>query len=1169
MFILPKEASFMPWRNSVYNEVDRIHTARGGDGLHYLPEKANANGNPLLLIGLGGTGLRIVKEAAAQMSRYFEPSPMPFPGTNEMLPAKTRILAIDTDEIGLRDSSLRPAEYCSIGCRNIADILTGERRQELPDYILDWLNPELLPNVPHTISGALAIRQLGRLSFFIKIAQAANAIRTALGQLGNHQPAYIYVVIAAGSTGGTGSALFLDTAFLVRHIAAELGVRVYIAGLLTLPDVHCCVSPESATALKANGYACLKELDYWMGAADDEPYQQRYSPSLAISVSDRPFDDCYLAGGPNFFSDRLDLNHLCRTAAECILNMHCFVQRASMSGYLSWRGSIKAHLQHAQLPADACKCYTAVGVCCAQLPLDKLLMAEGALLFREAGKARDAANACSLPDEQEYGLFVQQIVDGCADELLDAIPDPVAAFPTFQEIRSSASCAPHDPSIDPAIASYYAEMQKRAEGPHAQAAIERCVRQLSERLTAMFADPAKGPFYTGRFIGSAEAHEHGLTAVLQVLLSSAHIQRTNAMQTHHNAAEKAREDYETLKTSLFASLKRSTFSRYANNCRDAHHAMLEYHRQSFLCCLMEKLLEKANELYSQVIQPLCFALTELIKAFGEMEGLPVQPDPSPFCINAVDPQLIIQRLEETQTSPQQLDCLLETLYTDMIRPCDGVIAGQWLVRDAQGRTDRFAHFRDHLERILSDFFLPFNSQTLTSFWQLQYPNALLPNGSVSLSAIVPQLLSTMQSLAEPLFIPNPIFPFRNNPAVLCSNFVAVPPYMAGHGSLGNQPVSATDLPERLFILNAVDGVSLYHYDMLHSCEQAYLQTVLKGMFPGCHLWENRINWKALPNPMPRGVRPHGYHNPVQQAADEAFLSRIDALIKDGWISFDTVALMIRLYSNTQLTRELAQTLLDKLNAGAIPDHMAQIHYEQVLESRCLTGLFLRQSALNHYRSLERVEDPFRSLAEDMLMRMPAKIASLEKDAEELAELVRAIQKCSQKADEKHLLLQMAPRMADLFAFGILTRPTPMLVSYSMDDAPPQTVYNSIKDNAKYTARYHAIYTRLVCIAAKLVDMEDPSHEEHDKLLQLKTLEERLANDLKDGAMELSAGRLAAFTANAQPLKTELASVHNAVQLASPAALRMTTDDKWLYLDFLREMMDALDARATAFGMMLT
>ena len=174
----------------------------------------------------------------------------------------------------------------------------------------------------------------------------------------------------------------------------------------------------------------------------------------------------------------------------------------------------------------------------------------------------------------------------------------------------------------------------------------------------------------------------------------------------------------------------------------------------------------------------------------------------------------------------------------------------------------------------------------------------------------------------------------------------------------------------------------------------------------------------------------------------------------------------------------------------------------------------------------------------------------------------------QPPNGENTLLSYAPLLADLFAFGILTRPTPMHVNCTMDGAPPQTIYNSMRDNPKYAVHFHPAYASEMCLAAKLKDLEDPGHGEHDKLLQLKTLEKRLTRAMEGSALELPASLQNAFTANAQALKSRLVAKHTAILLASPMSLNMTPCDKQLCLNFLQDMMDTLDARALAFGMML-
>ncbi|MBR6571919.1 MAG: hypothetical protein IKK75_15840, partial [Clostridia bacterium] len=359
-----------------------------------------------------------------------------------------------------------------------------------------------------------------------------------------------------------------------------------------------------------------------------------------------------------------------------------------------------------------------------------------------------------------------------------------------------------------------------------------------------------------------------------------------------------------------------------------------------------------------------------------------------------------------------------------------------------------------------------------------------------------------------------------------------------------------------------------HYGALQNCEADYVQYALQGSHPGSHLWENEINWKHLPNPLPRAARPEGYNNAVQLSADQDMIKRIDALMKAGKITVDNINNKLNLTFNTKLTLDRAAELLPQVEKEAVTVDAAKAAYAQVLETREAKSMTIEASILTSYGTKYAGQDPAKQLIYDMMMQRPAMIEAMEKDLADLDKLEKTINAYEGKGNALAYLMDMAPRMADLFAFGILTRPTPMHVNYTADGVT-QTVYNTMKDNAKYAVKYHATYASEVCIASKLLDMQDPSHEEYGKYVQLKTLEDGLAEDLEGSIMELLTIRLNAFSANAQALKTKLDTAANAVLLSSPTALKMTPADKELCLNFLKAMNAALQARAMGFGIMLS
>lgn len=114
---------------------------------------------------------------------------------------------------------------------------------------------------------------------------------------------YEVYIIGSGS-GGTGSGTFLELPALVHHALGANPHHIY--GILYLPDTLTGLDPDHQAELMANGYATLKELNYfqgmWMRPGYDEvwTYNDPANPELTIRAtgSNGLFDIAYLIGSP-------------------------------------------------------------------------------------------------------------------------------------------------------------------------------------------------------------------------------------------------------------------------------------------------------------------------------------------------------------------------------------------------------------------------------------------------------------------------------------------------------------------------------------------------------------------------------------------------------------------------------------------------------------------------------------------------------------------------------------------------------------------------------------------------------------------------------------------------------------------------------------------------------
>ena len=115
-----------------------------------------------------------------------------------------------------------------------------------------------------------------------------------------------YQVYVIGSVcGGTCSGSFLELPALIR---TAINNRVKVHAMMYLPDTLATLDPANAAQLRANGYASLKELNYFMGMSMRPEYSESWSynnpasPSLTFrstAVKEEFIDIPYLIGTTN------------------------------------------------------------------------------------------------------------------------------------------------------------------------------------------------------------------------------------------------------------------------------------------------------------------------------------------------------------------------------------------------------------------------------------------------------------------------------------------------------------------------------------------------------------------------------------------------------------------------------------------------------------------------------------------------------------------------------------------------------------------------------------------------------------------------------------------------------------------------------------------------------
>jgi hypothetical protein len=296
--------------------------------VHSPPPPGDLRVRPTLVIGLGGTGHRVVAwiKALAQQSW----------GT-ERLANLVKFLVFDTAQESLaityggRPVSLEVgAEFVDIGQTPVAKIKRNLERQAAIRERLGGVMASLPPAVLR--NGAKQLRPLGLLAFLWRYAEVEERLRNAIWELAGRQRAEgrqgINVFIINSLVGGTGSSTFLDVAHLVRDLFDGLGTLAdfcYITGVGVLPRAfHGIHGPN----LVPNAVASLKELNHCMMHGG---FSARYPNGRAITTAQPPFNIYYLVDGVDEQGHTWHgLDEVCRLAAEAI-----FLQMGSQVGQKS------------------------------------------------------------------------------------------------------------------------------------------------------------------------------------------------------------------------------------------------------------------------------------------------------------------------------------------------------------------------------------------------------------------------------------------------------------------------------------------------------------------------------------------------------------------------------------------------------------------------------------------------------------------------------------------------------------------------------------------------------------------------------------------------------------------------------------------------------------------
>ncbi|GAA1853163.1 tubulin-like doman-containing protein [Microbacterium koreense] len=279
---------------------------------------------PTLILGLGGTGSKIVQNVAEKVAES---------GSSQSERIAFVVFDTDINDLGRIRQNSPEIHTVQTSTRNTVgeylNINTNARDNWFP--VNEMLNRKTLTE------GAAQVRAISRLAFDTTLKGGnLDGLHRAIEQLfridKDQEEQALRVIITSSLAGGTGSGLILSVAmYLANYLRTKYPkAKAITRGFFVQPDVFYSVikATEEQQNLQVNAYAAVRELDAFLMKGDNTlPPQYRglvfEFPKMGADgvepISAMPYDFCFLFDAKNSTGGSLDsfatyLDH----AATCI-----------------------------------------------------------------------------------------------------------------------------------------------------------------------------------------------------------------------------------------------------------------------------------------------------------------------------------------------------------------------------------------------------------------------------------------------------------------------------------------------------------------------------------------------------------------------------------------------------------------------------------------------------------------------------------------------------------------------------------------------------------------------------------------------------------------------------------------------------------------------------------
>ncbi|SPF42920.1 conserved hypothetical protein [Candidatus Desulfosporosinus infrequens] len=822
--------------------------------------RVDAIPDPILVIGLGGTGITALSKVKNAVFRRFNLPRDSATGHYKDKPENIEYLGLDTDEHIVYDDDkysgrsieLNPStEFLRIYSPAVPRMLAN--RAGLPLTITDWLSPNLSPN--DFDQGANGIRQMGRLALFLRITDVVNMIERKLNSVLQGKKGNLYVFILSGVSGGTGGGTLIDIPYIVRCVAQQLGAldRLKTIGYLFLPDVN--MKENKADFVQSNGFATLKELDYWM-TDHGQPFVQEYTKNYTHSSVATPYDYCYLISS-------IDKNNILLTDSKsnCMEivseNLVHFISKGkvqnttfTLPAFLSNLDQIKLNIFSGMKPPfQANYEYFILGASSFEIPIEQM-MNYAAYVLMERIKVI-CENDLGAGD---IGAFIEKLELGHEDLIDRYFADGLSLLAEWQlnpyYSAENSGKIDLDGQLTKEMRAYLDNIQDSKKRDNVKVATKDLKERIRKELNQLFVNPEKGPIFVNRLIFSPDG-DCVLRRINQ-LRQDAEQEQKDKESEREIRKESAANFFPKTLPSLFNFSRKHNWEKYVQLKIVEYKAALKAKViNNFVLPIYEELSNDLRELNAGIYQvwvDILNQLHEVLKANAEIVtslNITKHAKVEVSTWSVLDPRDWSKKIDKmlNEKSREQILLIIEEFLIDLQK--NSVF---WIDNQGQEAVRILSIF-------VSNMFSEVALKSLETYLQEKYGN--MPFEDIVSLEIGPKLhsgsalifhLDTTVTASLNDFPTHFTVSIPENCEKLHSAFLN---YVAKAEVRGTpEQVASSEIKHSIYWLNTSIGVPLFAYSRLRSLETMYEYRAPND--PGIHL---RDEWRAFPSPFPDKADP--------------------------------------------------------------------------------------------------------------------------------------------------------------------------------------------------------------------------------------------------------------------------------------------------------------------------